>query len=175
MATCNPRVLFIHAYILWAWCEYVFFFFFFLYIYRVLKYCLRIAFAVRLFCIAIFCVLSLTGVTLPALLSQWSYVLWRNSSSCLTVKRLTIHHLFFKSFVCEQDVHNPTRPKIQSPKKIKKKRRWPSSFLLLQLNLGLLFLHSSITVLHSLQFTDMHATGLASLDIKWYIWAAYIR
>lgn len=72
------------------WCEYVF-------ILCLKTACVLLCSAIVLYCH--FCVLSLTGVTLPALLSQWSYVLWRNSSSCLTVKRLNhpsfvLYHLF---------------------------------------------------------------------------------
>lgn len=75
-----------------------------------------------------FCVLSLTGVTLPALLSQWSCVLWRNSSSCLTVKCLTIHHLFCIICLWTGCAHL-TWPKIQNLK------RWPSSLLHFSLTL----------------------------------------
>lgn len=163
MATCNPEsYLFMHIF-----CERGVNMFSFFYIYIVFEILPAYCFCSAIVLYCHFCVLSLTGVTLPALLSQWSYVLWRNSSSCLTVKRLTIHHLFLNHLFVNRMC---TPNKAQDTKIQKKKKRWPRSFLLLQLNLGLLFLHSSITVLHSSavqSVTDMHATGRASLDIKW--------
>lgn len=114
------RVLFIDIFCE-CWCESVF--------YIVFKKLPAYCFAVQFVLYCHFCVLSLTGVTLPALLSQWSYVLWRNSSSCLTVKRLAIHHLLYTISLYTGCTHLLQAQKVP--------KRWPSSFLQLSPNLWL--------------------------------------